>query len=506
MAAATDSCGQFDLCKFKTHIQFIIFIIRQEKQCLSLSRNNIMGNIKPKELSKLGYTDNMARSIAIEIVNKHCKHYTQEQITNLLQQVIQMPDAFRTDFTWGKLADVLSPRKQETIHYELHENPLVYHAYGVEHIDELARIQMETAMRLPVTIAGALMPDGCAGYGLPIGGVLATKEDVVIPYAVGKDIACSMYLTILDANADFLVKHHDRAINALVDKTAFGLDGTLPCKHYHPLFDRNEFRNLPILKKNREKAIRQTGSSGKGNHFVDICEVKLPNDNLMGIAEGTYIGILSHSGSRGLGAAIADYYTSIAKETCLLPRQAGPFAWLSMKSEAGQEYWKCLEIAGEYATVNHETIHQNVAKAMRLESIFSIGNHHNYAWREQLANGEIVIIHRKGATPAHEGELGIIPGSMATPGFIVSGKGCATSLFSASHGAGRSMSRLDARNSISRHALKKELATRNVTLIGGTTEEAPLAYKNIEAVMDAQHDLVNIEGTIIPRIVRMSEE
>lgn len=465
-----------------------------------------MGNIKPKELSKLGYIDNMARSIAIEIVNKHCKHNTQEQIINLLQQVIQEPDAFRADCTWGKLANVLSPLKKEVTYYELHENPLPYHAYGVDNIDELARLQMGTAMRLPVTIAGALMPDGCAGYGLPIGGVLATNEDIVIPYAIGNDIACSMHLTILDADASYLVKHHDRAINALVSNTAFGLDGTLSGKYYHPLFDRNEFREIPILKKNREKAIRQIGSSGKGNHFVDICEVILPNGNQMGIAEGTYIGILSHSGSRGLGAAIADYYTTIAKETCQLPRQAGPFAWLSMTSESGQEYWKCMEIAGEYASANHETIHQNIAKAMRLEPIISIGNRHNYAWREQLANGENVIIHRKGVTPAHKGELGIIPGSMATPGFIVSGTGCATSLFSASHGAGRCMSRLDARNSVSRYALNKDLATKNVTLIGGTTEEAPLAYKNIEAVMNAQQELVNIEGTIIPKIVRMSEE
>ena len=465
-----------------------------------------MGKFNPKELSKLGYTDNVAKSIAIEIINKHCKHYTKEQITDLLQHVIQKPEAFRSNEIWGKLVDVMSPHKKETYNFKLHEDPLFHQIYGIKNIDELARLQMATAMRLPVAIAGALMPDGCAGYGLPIGGVLATTDDVVIPYAIGKDIACSMCLTILDANASFLVKNHDRIINALVANTAFGLDGTLPYKQYHTLFDKSEFREIPILKKNREKAIRQIGSSGKGNHFVDICEVKLHNDNRMGMAAGTYIGILSHSGSRGLGAAIADFYTSIAKETCLLPRQAGPFAWLSIKSEAGLEYWKCMEIAGEYAKINHETIHRNIAKAMRLTPLISISNHHNFAWRDQLSNGENVIVHRKGATPAHQGELGIIPGSMATPGYIVSGKGCEASLFSASHGAGRTMSRLNARNSISRYALKKELTASNITLIGGSTEEAPLAYKNIETVMAAQHELVNIEGTVIPRIVRMSEE
>ena len=169
-----------------------------------------MGKFNPKELSKLGYTDNVAKSIAIEIINKHCKHYTKEQITDLLQHVIQKPEAFRSNEIWGKLVDVMSPHKKETYNYKLHEDPLFHQIYGIKNIDELARLQMATAMRLPVAIAGALMPDGCAGYGLPIGGGLATTDDVVIPYAIGKDIACSMCLTILDANASFLVKNHDR--------------------------------------------------------------------------------------------------------------------------------------------------------------------------------------------------------------------------------------------------------------------------------------------------------
>jgi tRNA-splicing ligase RtcB len=165
-----------------------------------------------------------------------------------------------------------------------------------------------------------------------------------------------------------------------------------------------------------------------------------------------------------------------------------------------------MEIAGEYSAVNHECIHLNVAKALRLKPLTNVSNHHNFAWRDKLPDGRSTIIHRKGATPAHQDETGIIPGSMATPGYIVSGKGCTKTLFSASHGAGRTMSRLDARNSISRHALKKYLAEHNVTLIGGTTEEAPQAYKDIHQVMESQQELVNIEGKIIPRVVRMSEE
>lgn len=465
-----------------------------------------MGNIKPKELSKLGYTDNVARSVAIELVTKNCKHFSNEKICELLQNIKQCPEQYKQDAVWGKLAQILSPDKQTVMNYELRESPIHYYIYGEDGIDELSKKQMEVAMRLPVTFAGALMPDGCAGYGLPIGGVLATTEDVVIPYAVGKDIGCRMSLTILDAGADYLEKYNDRAIEALVYNTAFGLDGVLPFKQYHPLFDKSEFREIPVLKKLREKAVMQLGSSGKGNHFVDICEIKMPTNNALELSEGKYIGILSHSGSRGLGANIADYYTTIAKETCRLPRQAGPFAWLSLKTEAGQEYWKCMEIAGDYSAVNHECIHYNVAKALRLKPLVCVSNHHNFAWRDMLPNGRTIIIHRKGATPAHLGELGIIPGSMTAPGYIVSGKGCAESLYSASHGAGRIMSRLDARNSVSRYALKKLLAEKNVTLIGGNTEEAPQAYKRIDKVMESQKELVSIEGKIIPRIVRMSEE
>lgn len=465
-----------------------------------------MGNIKPKELKRIGYTGDIARSMVTEIVAKHCKHTSEEEIIATLQDLHKHPESYKNDNVWRKVAEVLSPSKAEVSTYELRATSLPYAIYGAENIDQLAKSQMEMAMRLPVTVSGALMPDGCAGYGLPIGGVLATTENAVIPYAVGNDIGCRMSLTILDAEEDFLEKHQDRAVEALINNTAFGLDGILPFKQYHALFDKSEFREISVLKKLREKAVRQFGSSGKGNHFVDICEVELSHTNALKLPDGKYIGILSHSGSRGLGAAIADYYTTIAKETCKLPRQAGPFAWLSLNTEAGQEYWNCMEIAGEYSAINHEFIHFNVAKALRLKPIGNVCNHHNFAWHDTLSDGRKVIVHRKGATPAHLGELGIIPGSMATPGYIVSGKGNVDSLFSASHGAGRKMSRLDAKNSISRYALKKYLAEKNVILIGGTTEEAPQAYKDINSVMESQKELVNIEGTIIPRIVKMCAE
>lgn len=235
------------------------------------------------------------------------------------------------------------------------------------------------------------------------------------------------------------------------------------------------------------------------------CEVRLPVGNALGVSEGNYLGILSHSGSRALGAAIAEHYTAIAKQRCRLPRQAGPFAWLELDSDAGQSYWHMMQLAGEYSAACHDIIHDGLANALRLTPLARVSNHHNFAWDDVLPDGRRVVIHRKGATPAHLGELGIIPGSMNQAGYLVRGLGNAESLFSASHGAGRRMSRLEARNTISRHALSSTLRSSGVTLLGGSTEEAPHAYKDLRQVMEDQQSLVTIEGTIIPRVVRMSD-
>ena len=169
-------------------------------------------------------------------------------------------------------------------------------------------------------------------------------------------------------------------------------------------------------------------------------------------------------------------------------------------------YWRCMEIAGEYSAVCHELIHRNVAQGMRLQPLANVSNHHNFAWRETLTDGSEVIVHRKGATPAHAGELGIIPANMTDAGLLVTGLGCEEALCSASHGAGRAMSRQEARNSFSRYALNRQLAQRGVTLLGGSTEEAPDAYKSIDEVLAASETLIKVVGRIHPRIVRMNQE
>jgi tRNA-splicing ligase RtcB len=223
----------------------------------------------------------------------------------------------------------------------------------------------------------------------------------------------------------------------------------------------------------------------------------------LGIQPGEYFAILSHSGSRNFGAEIAQHYTRIAADKLGFSGEAGKLAWLELNSEEGQEYWQAMTLAGDYSAANHRIIHRKLSKALGEKPIKIIENHHNFAWKEKLTENETLIVHRKGATPAKVGDLGIIPGNMVSPAFIVSGKGSEASLNSASHGAGRQLSRTKAKNSFTKSSLKKVLDQEGVELIGGGPEESPLAYKNIFEVMEAQKDLVNVLALFYPKIVRM---
>ena len=157
--------------------------------------------IRLKDLSKIGYRDNVARSLIVDAVGKYCKHDSKEQIMLTLSDILEHPETYKNNNIWNKLAERLSPTLAERMFtaYDLREEPLMYKTYGNKFIETLAKQQMNVAMRLPVAIAGALMPDAHAGYGLPIGGVFAT-ENAVIPYAVGLDIGCRMSLTLFDAS------------------------------------------------------------------------------------------------------------------------------------------------------------------------------------------------------------------------------------------------------------------------------------------------------------------
>jgi tRNA-splicing ligase RtcB len=220
------------------------------------------------------------------------------------------------------------------------------------------------------------------------------------------------------------------------------------------------------------------------------------------------VALLSHSGSRGTGAAVCDFYSKLAvKKHPELPKELQRLSWLSLDDADGQEYWAAMELMGQYAAANHACIHRHMASNLGATVLLDLENHHNFAWKEKhLINGREreVVVHRKGATPAGRDVLGIIPGSMASPGFVVRGKGNAESLNSASHGAGRVMSRTRASQTFNWKEVNAHLRERGVTLISAGLDEVPMVYKDIHAVMAAQSDLVEVLGQFEPRLVKMA--
>lgn len=392
-----------------------------------------------------------------------------------------------------------------------------YRQWGRD-LDAQSIQQMERACSLPVALAAALMPDAHVGYGLPIGGVLAT-DNAVIPYAVGVDIACRMKLTVLDLPLSTL--QHDRGTDrlkkAISAETRFGVGSSFKKRRNHPVLDRN-WSVSPVTRKARDKAWSQLGTSGSGNHFVEFGELTL-REPLKGLETGTYLALLSHSGSRGTGAMVASHYSRLAMNLHPdLPREQRHLAWLDLDTDPGQEYWAAMGLMGHYAAANHACIHRHMAGHLGAEVLLDLENHHNFAWKEKIdvpgqqgQHGQLgrrpdrkAIVHRKGATPAGRGVLGIIPGSMASPAFVVRGKGSRDAMDSAAHGAGRVMSRKRAIRSLNWQDANRILREKGVTLMSAGLDEVPFVYKNIEAVMAAQTDLVEVVARFDPRLVKMA--
>jgi tRNA-splicing ligase RtcB (3'-phosphate/5'-hydroxy nucleic acid ligase) len=367
--------------------------------------------------------------------------------------------------------------------------------------------QMTNACALPVAVAGALMPDAHVGYGLPIGGVLAT-DNAVIPYAVGVDIACRMKLTVYDRKANMIAGQRDRLANIIESETRFGMGCEFKVRREHQVMDE-DWSVSPVTKRLRDKAWSQLGTSGTGNHFVEFGALSVDTEQAraLGLGPGEYLALLSHSGSRGAGARVCEFYSRRAMALHeQLPKELKQLAWLSLGDADGQEYWAAMSLMGLYAAANHGLIHRHIARKLGMDPILEIENLHNFAWKDFCEiKGEMreVIVHRKGATPAGTGVLGIIPGSMASPGFVVRGKGSHESLWSASHGAGRVMSRTKALQSFTWSATRKLLAERGVELLSAGLDEVPGVYKDIHLVMAAQTDLVEVLGRFDPKLVKM---
>lgn len=376
----------------------------------------------------------------------------------------------------------------------LRDAPQPYQIYGMVGIDiePSAVAQLTLALQLPIAVRGALMPDAHPGYALPIGGVFAAHR-AVSPAMVGVDIACRMHLTLFAEPAETLLHSRESLFADLQAVTVFGSGGKHRRCANHPVLDDPRWQRTAQLRSLQGKAPEQLGTSGSGNHFAEL----VVGERIGAVREGIperFCGLLTHSGSRGVGYALASHYIQLARqETEARARVPKMYEWLDLESEAGQEYWQAMELAGAFAQANHEVIHAAFARRSGLTPHTVIQNHHNFAWRQ----GELVI-HRKGATPAEEGVLGVIPGSMATPSYIVRGCGQEAALCSASHGAGRVASRSEARNTINIKDVRRLLKQQDVLVQGLSADESPQAYKDIERVMALQ-----VEAGLVEPLARM---
>lgn len=456
--------------------------------------------------------------LALEVAERlHGDQLTTAEILARLDQVRQSPHDYLADGLYGPLAEMLvqdayEAQVAETIP-QIRDTPVPYKVWGDAFEDETLR-QLQNAAHLPISHVGALMPDGHPGYGLPIGGVLATKN-AVIPYGVGMDIACRLRLSIFDERPSFLDAQRERLKKALIFNTRFGLgarngEWQPERQREHELLDDPRWRELPILRRQHDKAVRQMGTSGTSNHFAEWAELVVLEDQAeLGLKAGEQrLCFVTHSGSRGVGGTIAQEYTRIAKaKQPHLPKEYVQLAWLDLDTEAGQEYWLAMTMAGEFASACHETIHETVIAAAGLDVVAQVENHHNFAWKE-MHGGEELIVHRKGATPAGKDVLGIIPGTMGDKGYLVVGLGNEESLCSSSHGAGRPRSRTASKQMITRNQRDSYLKERGVELLNpdAGVDEAPQAYKNPAAVMAQQGDLVRPIATFMPRMVMMASD
>jgi tRNA-splicing ligase RtcB len=372
----------------------------------------------------------------------------------------------------------------------------------LDDIDEGALDQARNLANLPFVFKHvAVMPDAHVGYGMPIGGVMATEE-MVVPNAVGVDIGCGMCAvrTSLNSITTEQLKEVLREIRRTVP---------LGFKHHHhrqqetlmPKVKEGQLTDLPIVAREYPGALTQIGTLGGGNHFI---EIQRGNDN--------HIWLMVHSGSRNLGFKVANYYNRLASK---LNQQWGakiPSAWqlafLPVSSEAGRSYLREMRYCVDFAYANRKLMMERVQAALLtvVQPVFFgelLNIAHNYAAVETHYNKR-VIVHRKGATRANPGEIGIIPGSQGAPSYLVKGKGNPESFASCSHGAGRKMGRKQAQRQLDLAQEQKKLEDQGIIHAvrhPGDLEEAAGAYKDIGEVIDNQLDLVEVLVELRPLAV-----
>ncbi len=363
--------------------------------------------------------------------------------------------------------------------------------------------QVFNIAKVPVVEYVCLMPDGHMGIGGPVGGVIQTKS-AIIPALVGVDIGCGMIAMKTDIDAGELDGMLPALRAALEDAVptggpgAVGSWGSAPttiydvwrdvfAKGYYDIIDRH-----PGIKSRHGYPDAQLGTLGTGNHFIEIC-----------VADDSTVWFMLHSGSRGVGNRIGSYFIELAREQAGQKVPDRDLHWLDDGTQLFDDYVQGLEWAQDYARMNRSLMMERVTHAVAsvlqrpvLKRGKAVNCHHNYVETLDPLFGERQFITRKGAVSAKLGELGIIPGSMGAKSFIVRGLGNEMAMHSCSHGAGRRMSRGAAKRAITeeQHALAlKDVECRKDA---STIDESPSAYKDIDAVMAAQVDLVTVVATL----------
>jgi len=370
-------------------------------------------------------------------------------------------------------------------------------------LEPRARAQLENVARLSVVFGHvAAMSDVHAGIGATVGAVIPTRG-AIIPAAVGVDIGCGMNAVRLSLGADQLPDGLARLRGAIERAVPVGFDehgeGDARREACAPLacrlvgFVRAHPRIAKMQRDHENRWVRQMGSLGGGNHFIELC-----------LDEDGSLWVMLHSGSRGIGNCIGQYFIARAREAMLKADAHLPdrdLAWLGEKTKLFDDYLEAVGWAQDYAFANRREMMQVILAALRHElppfeaTGEAINCHHNYVRREKhLGHG--VYLTRKGAISAREGELGIIPGSMGARSYIVRGKGNPESFCSCAHGAGRRMSRSEAKRRYSRADLAAQTEGVECRKDKGVLDEIPGAYKDIDAVMADQSDLVEVVHTL----------
>ena len=367
-------------------------------------------------------------------------------------------------------------------------------------VDERAIQQLARCAEAGDAVRAALLADGHVGYSQPIGGVIAYPEHVS-PSGVGYDIACGVRGTMTDLRVEDV--DVPRVMDEIARRISFGIGRNERERADHPVLDKIKTADFAPQRRLYYIAANQLGTVGGGNHYVD----------LFADEEGRlWIGV--HFGSRGFGYKTANGFLALAQG---LPFEGRPTAGemdappvlLHQDAALGQAYVEAMQLAGEYAYAGRDVVVERVLEILGARDVYTVHNHHNFAWREEVDGVDCWVV-RKGCTPAFPGQEGFVGSTMGDTSVVVEGTDASTLINSTIHGAGRVMSRRQAKGKKNRPgkvdwpAVRARLRERGIELRGGAADEAPEAYKRLDEVLSYHADTIKVTQRLRPPGVAMA--